>query len=90
MEAKIIEEKTNRLVFEMENADHSVCTALKEELWLNSDVKNAGYSVSHPYVGHPKFIVETKKGSDPRKAISAALKKLVKHMDDLEPKAKKL
>lgn len=90
MELKVIEEKTNRFVFEMKGASHSVCTALKEQLWQDANIKNAGYTVSHPYVGHPKFIVETKKGSDPRKAISAALKKLVKTVDDLEPKAKKL
>ena len=90
MDVKIIEEKANRLVFEIEGATHSVCTALKQELWQDSNIKNAGYTVSHPYVGHPKFIVETKKGGDPRKCISSALKKLQKVCKDLEPKAKKL
>ena len=89
MEIKVIEEKAGRFVFEAIGATHSTCTALKQELWKDKDIKNAGYNVSHPYVGHPKFIVETKKG-DPRKVVSSALKKLVKECKDLEPKAKKL
>jgi len=89
VEVKVIEEKGNKFVFEIEGASHSVCTALKQELWNDGSIKNAGYTVSHPYVGHPKFVIETKKG-EPRKIVSSALKKLAKEAKDLQSKAKKL
>lgn len=89
MEIKILEESANRLVFEAKTS-HTLCTALKQELWEDEDVKAAGYSIAHPLVGKPVFTVETKKGREPRKAVSKAIKGLNKKLENLQTKLKKI
>ncbi len=74
MEIKIIEEKENKLEFEI---DESVgfLNALKKELLNDDSVKVATYFVKHPLVGKPKMIVEA---DDPRKAFNGAVSRLKK------------
>ncbi len=77
MELNVLEKKKNRLVFELPGADHTLCNALKTELWNDKDVKVATYSIKHPLLAVPKFILETKT-KDSSKALldaSARLKK---------------
>ena len=87
MQVTIVEYKQNRFIFTVEGATHTLCNALKTELWKDTDVKTAGYHIDHPLVGMPKFIVETKKGVDAKKTVSAALKKLSKQASDLAKKS---
>ena len=89
MNVRILEDKTNRLMFEIEGATHTLSNALKRQLFENDDVKIAGYHVSHPLVGKPRFLVETKRGSEPRKAVLEAVRNLKKQADDLSKKAAK-
>lgn len=77
MEINVIEEKKNKLIFELKGSSHTLCNALKDELLNDSNVKIATYSIRHPLVGEPKFIVETD-GVDPRKALTAAADRLKK------------
>lgn len=74
MEIKIIEEKGNKLEFEI---DESVgfLNALKKELLNDKDVNVATYFVKHPLVGKPKMIIEA---DDPRKALNGAAGRLKK------------
>ena len=89
MNVKVLEDKANRLLFEVEGAGHTLSNALKRQLFEDEDVKVAGYNVSHPLVGTPRFIIETKRGSDPKKAVLNAVKNLKKHAEDLSKKAAK-
>lgn len=89
MEIKVLEEKKGRLVFEVKGETHTVCRALQKELWNDSHVKAAGYNIDHPLVGVPKFVLETD-GADPRKTISAAIKRLQKTAEKFKDAAKKL
>lgn len=82
MDIKILEEKKNRLVFALEGDTHTVTSALRAELSTDEHVKAAGYHIEHPLVGHPYFIVETD-GANPRKTVTAALKRLAKQADKL-------
>ena len=75
MEMNVIEERPKKLVAEFEGADHTLCSALKTELYSDDQVKTAAYSINHPLVGVPRFIVETK-GKDPKKALAEAAKRL--------------
>ena len=68
MEINIIEEKKNKLIFELKGASHTLCNALKAELLNDSNIKVATYSIRHPLVGQPRFIVETS-STEPRKVI---------------------
>jgi len=89
MNVRILEDKSNRLMFEVEGVTHTVSNALKRQLFQNEDIKVAGYHVSHPLVGKPKYVVETKRGADPKKAVLEAIKTLRKNSDDLAKKAAK-
>lgn len=79
MEIKIIEEKKNRIVFEVEGVSYSFYNALKGELHKDSKVKIATFSVKHPLISKPRMIVETD-GADPRKALADGANKLKKQI----------
>lgn len=76
MELKVIEDKKNRVVFELKSATHGFCNILKDQLWKDSHVKVAAYKVEHPLVGIPTFIVETDGKISPKNALIGAVKKL--------------
>ncbi len=88
MEINIIEEKKNRLVFDVKGITHTFSNVLKEELGDNNKVKTATYSVKHPLIGIPKFIIETD-GADPRKILADAAQKLKKKFEKFEKDVKK-
>jgi DNA-directed RNA polymerase subunit L len=87
MEIKVLEEKKNKLVISVEGETHTLCNALVKELWADKHVKSAGYRVDHPLVGIPSVMLETD-GADPRKTISAAVKRLKKASDAFKKSAK--
>lgn len=89
MEINILEEKKNRLVFEIKGEGNTLCNALQKELWADSHVKSAGYNIAHPLINIPKFVLETD-GADPKKTISAAVKRLTKESAKLKEQAKKI
>jgi len=76
MELKILEEKKNKLYFEIIGAGHTLCNALKLELNNDEHVKIATYAVRHSETANPKMIVETDGDSEPRKAIQSAIQRL--------------
>ena len=85
MELNVLENMPKNFIAEFKGADHTLCNALKTELWNNKHVKVATYFISHPLVGVPKFIVETDGEVKPRKALAEAAAKLV----DIAAKLKK-
>ena len=89
MEIKVLEKKKTRLVFELKGADHTLCNAVKDELWNDPKVEAAGYNIDHPLTGVPKFVVETASGTDPKDALDAAIKRLKKLNDKFATDAKK-
>ncbi len=72
MEIAVLEKADQRVVFELHNAGHTFCNNLKKALLQQKDVSVATYSVSHPLVGTPTFIVETTKKADFPKLLLAA------------------
>jgi DNA-directed RNA polymerase subunit L len=88
MEMKVLEEKKGKLVFELDGASHTICNVLKKELWKDKHIKNVGYTIRHPLVGKPEFIVETD-GEDPRKIVASTCQKTKKEFEKLAAEAKK-
>lgn len=84
MKLKIIEDKKNRMVVEIEGETHTFCNALKRELWNDKHVKVASYNIAHPFVGIPRLIVETDGGQTPKKALTEAAKRLEKTADSFQ------
>lgn len=88
LNVKILDEKKNKLTFEIEGETHTLAAPLTKELWNDSHVKAAGYNLDHPLLGKPKVMVETD-GEDPRKAVQAAAKRLAKTAEKLASTANK-
>jgi len=88
MKLNILEEKKGRLVFELEGASHTICNILKKEMWNDKHIKNVGYTIRHPLVGKPEFIVETD-GEDPKKIVASASQKIKKEIEKLSEDFKK-
>ncbi len=89
MEIKVIEDKKNKLVFEITGVSHGFCNVLKKELWNNSHVKSATYKVDHPLVGVPTFRVETDGKENTKAVLLKAAEKLSKKGSDLKKKVAK-
>ncbi len=89
MEFKVLEETKTKLVFELEGETHSFCNALKNELLQVKGVNLATYSIDHPLVGVPKFLIEAK-GVEPRKALKTALANLKKKAKEFQKEVSKL
>ena len=78
MEIKILDDKKNKLMFEVKGADHTLCNALKTELWNDKHVKIATYSIRHPQISVPQMIVETDGEVSPKNALINAVQRLHK------------
>ena len=89
MELNIIEDKKNKIVFEIIGEEHTFCNALTKELWNVNGVKVAAYTIDHPLVGKPRIIVETDSSIEPKKALKEAASKLQKKNADMSEKLKK-
>lgn len=78
MEIKILDDKKNKLIVEIKGADHTLCNALKTELWNDKHVKVATYSIRHPQISVPQMIVETDGDVSPKNALINAVERLHK------------
>lgn len=77
MEIKVLEKSKNRLVVGVLDEDATLCNAIKKELWNDSSVKAAAFTLDHPSSNAPKILVETA-GKDPKEALIDAVKRLKK------------
>ncbi|NJL44423.1 MAG: DNA-directed RNA polymerase subunit L [Nitrosarchaeum sp.] len=73
MEIKVKEQSKTRVAFEIVGADHTVCNLIKSELNTTKGVTLATYSIEHPLVGIPLFIIETDTTTAPVKALTTAI-----------------
>lgn len=89
MELNIIEDKKNKMIFEIIGEEHTFCNALTKELWNVNGVKVAAYTIDHPLVGKPRLVVETDTSVEPRKALKQAASNLQKKNADMADKLKK-
>ncbi len=77
MELNLLEKKKQRLVFELPGADHTLCNALKQELWNDEEVTAATYAVKHPLKPTPRMVLETKQ-QEATAVLAAAIGRLKK------------
>lgn len=89
MEINIVEEKKNKLIFEITGEGHTLSNALRKELWNDEHVKTATYAIDHPLVEKPRFVIETD-GADPKKTVIAAAKRVQKELEKVKAEAKEL
>ena len=79
MNIKVLEEKKNKIIAEVDGVGHGFCNMLVKELWNDKNIKFAGYHIEHPLIGKAKIVVESK--TDVRKAIYDAVKGINKSAD---------
>ncbi|MEM2115694.1 MAG: RpoL/Rpb11 RNA polymerase subunit family protein [Candidatus Woesearchaeota archaeon] len=72
MNLKILEEKNNKLIFELDT-NYAIAELLISELRNDKNVNLATYNRDHPQIEIIRFIIE---GKDPKKSIKEALKRL--------------
>ena len=89
MEINVIEEKKNRLSFEIKGEGNTFCNILKDELWNDKHVTVATYTIKHPLIGIPFMIVETDGNKTPRQALVSAAERLANKAEKLRKEAKK-
>lgn len=89
MEIKVVEKSKKRFIFDLVGADHTFSNALKKELWNDKSIKVSAYSIAHPLIGIPRFIVETE-DKEPEKALLDAVKRLQKKNEQFLELAKKI
>jgi DNA-directed RNA polymerase subunit L len=74
MKINVIENTKKKAIFEVEGIDHTLANLVRDNLNKVDGVKNAGYHVSHPLVGIPKFVIETTGSTVAMKAFEDAIK----------------
>lgn len=89
MEIKVLEAEKTRLKFELVGKTHTLANVLSKELWNDSDVAVAGYTLEHPMTTNATMIVETHKG-DAKKALLSAIGRLKKQNKEFVALVKKL
>jgi DNA-directed RNA polymerase subunit L len=89
MEMKIVEQSKKKMIFELSGVDHTFCNLLKEEMNKDDNVKVATYTIAHPLVRVPKFIIETKGDKEPTDVLKTAVKKIGKINEDFLSNFKK-
>ena len=88
MEIEILEDKKDKLIFEVDE-NVGFVNAIKNELWNDSKGKVATHFVKHPLVGKTKMIIETEGGASPKKALEGAVSRLKKLNDKFAADIKK-
>jgi len=83
MEINIKDQNKNKIEFEIEQEDHTLCNALREELWNFKEVSISAYNIEHPLVSNPIMLVETSKG-DPKKVVLKAADSLKKQIKSIK------
>ena len=81
MEINVLEDSKTKMMFELKGEGHAFCNALRSEILKNNKVISVGYSIEHPLINIPKFIIETK-GTTPKDAILDAVKGLKKEASE--------
>jgi len=90
MEVKILHSDKDSIKVELIGEDHTFANALRKELWNNSSVKLAGYSVEHPLISNPVLVVDGDGKQDPKKILLKSAEELRKKNLVLIEKLKKL
>ena len=78
MQIRILDDKKSRIIIEVKGTDHTLCNAIKSELYNDKHIKIATYSIRHPQIGIPQIIVETDGDESPRNALINAVQRLHK------------
>ncbi len=89
MEVRIISEDKDLIHIEIEGEGHTLCNAVREELWNLEDTSFASYNIKHPQISNPVLAVKSKKGK-PKKLVLDAVNSLREKTKELRSELPKL
>ncbi len=84
MEIKVLKQEKNKIEFEIIGEDHTLCNAVRNELWDFDEIDVSAYKIEHSLISEPTMLVETNKGDPVNVIIKAneSLKKKIKEFKD--------
>ncbi len=83
MEIKVLKQEKNKIEFEIIGEDHTLCNAVRKELWDFDETDISAYRIEHSLISEPIMLVETSKG-DPLNAVLKANESLKKKIKDFK------
>lgn len=89
MELNILTEEKNTIELEIKGEGHTFCNFLRRQLWNDKDVEYAAYSIKHPQVSEPVFILKTKE-EKPRKVLQKAIDDAKEMLKEFEKEVEKI
>ena len=90
MELNIIKDTKKELIFEVKGLGHTFCNVLKEALYRTKGVEAASYTVDHPLINIPKFILVTDGKTEPKDALKNAIKNVKSKNSDFTKAVQKV
>lgn len=89
MEISIVKEEKNLIEVNLVGESHTLCNALRGELWNIDGTSFVSYNLKHPLVGSPVFALQVKKGN-PKKVLASAADSLKGKTKELRSLLKKI
>lgn len=90
MEINVIKESKNQIRFSLPGQEHTFSNLLVDALNSFPDVEVAAYSISHPLIENPEFLVKVKQGNFVREVLKEACNKLEKDIESAKKAFSKL
>jgi DNA-directed RNA polymerase subunit L len=87
MELKVVKKDEKGTVFEIKGETIGFAHLLKDELWKDSNVKEAAAIKEHPYLSEPKVFVNVSRGS-PETTLEKASEGVLKEVQEFGDKFK--
>lgn len=75
MEVQILNDEKDLLEVEIKGEGHTLCNALRSELWKLEDTSFASYNIKNPLISSPILALKVKKGK-PKKLLLDAVESL--------------
>lgn len=89
MKPSLLESKANELKLSFKPIDQGLLTAVKDQLWKDKAVEQAGFRITHPQVGDAIFVLKTK-GASAKVVWNKAIDALTEQADELKKELKSL
>lgn len=87
MELKVVKEDERKLLLELQGETVAFAHMLKDELWKDSNIKEAAAIKEHPYLSEPKIFVAVSRGT-PRVALEKVADSISKQAKEFRDKLK--
>lgn len=89
MKIKIVEEKDNELIIEIEGEGHTLCNAIKSILFEDEALVFAGYRIEHALLSKPVLYLKTNGKKDALVLLKETLEKLETNIEEFKEKFQK-